>query len=130
MIITFITHWLVNFGVNPRWIRPLLFGAAFVLVVLFLIGAQHCVSERAERAQIKQTTKSSQAIAAAAKDAVNTVAKRSDVENELDAATAIAQRNIGNAQDPNAIRRGVLDALCVRDDRRNDPACKLRRAYP
>lgn len=80
--------------------------------------------------QADQTAASAEAIASAATNAVNTVTGRMTADQEIDAATALALKEIDNAQDIDAVRAAVISAVCLRDSHRHDPACQLRPSDP
>lgn len=105
---------------------------ALILVFGIMSVLNKCEQSRHERelgAQTKQGNASAEAIANAAADAVQTVQGRGTVEQQIDAATAQASKEIGNAENSDEIRAAVLRALCgdgMRGNPRNDPACDVR----
>lgn len=81
-------------------------------------------------AQIVRSSASAVATASAAQEAVNVVAKQSDTEKTIDAATTVATKAIGNAQTPSDIRSAVIRAVCVQHGHSTDPACRVQQANP
>ena len=80
-------------------------------------------------AQAEQTVASGEAINAAASEAVAVVVKRSDTENAIDAATAAAVEDIGNAETSDDVRAAVVAHMCMHNQAsRNDPACAVHRS--
>lgn len=101
------------------------------LLILFVAIATLAISKctggnRKEAAQARQTSASGEAIANAAKDAVETVSGRSEAELAIDAAVAEAKKDIGNAQSSADIRVVVARELCRLPEYRNDASCIVR----
>lgn len=116
----------IAFIARNRWAQIGLL--AFVLVVgAFIVG--RC-SGPDQTAQVRQNNKTAAAVSNAAKDAVNTVVNRSKAEIAIDAATAQAKEEIGNATTPDQLRAAVTRSLCVRPEYAGDPACRVRKANP
>jgi len=102
-------------------------GLLIVFVAIATLAISKCTgSNRKEAAQARQTSASGEAIANAAKDAVETVSGRSEAELAIDAAVAEAKKDIGNAQSSADIRVVVARELCRFKEYRDDPACIVR----
>lgn len=104
---------------------------AFIAVCLALLAGLAWLAwpkDRTAEAQAIQTTKSGEAIANAAAEAVNTVAERGAAEKAVDNTVTAIQEKITHAQSPDAVRNAVLDGLCQQQAYRDDPACKVRRS--
>ena len=111
--------------VGPRLAKPLLW-MLLVLLSILLLSAGHCALRGGQANQAKQTTKSSEALADAAKGAVSDISNQTKAETATDAAVAAVKEEIGNASDPAAIRSAVARDICVRREYHNDPACAVR----
>lgn len=115
-----------------RWFsgsRPAQIGVLLVMTALAAFTVAKCTgSNRKEADQAQQTTRSGEAFANAADDAVETVANRSEADLAIDAATAQAKKEIKDAKDPAAVRAAVVRSLCKRAEYRNDPACRVQQA--
>lgn len=117
--------------VGPRAVRGIIVGVVVFLVWGVLIVVYHTMIRRDDpKHQVNQTTASAEAIANAATNAVETVTGRMTANQEIDAATAIAMREIENAEDSDAVRAAVIAAVCLRQTNRDDPACQLRPSNP
>lgn len=112
--------WLKSIS-TPAWIIA-------GLVVLIILGASlsQCGREEKEQAgyQAQQTQQSSQAIADAAKNAIQTMENREATEQNIAAAVEQAKGGIEDAQSVEAINQVVTAALCKREAYRADPACQ------
>lgn len=117
--------------VGERAAKPVLIGLVVLLIFGVGFGLAKCTGgdDTAQR-QAEQTTASGEAIADAAKDAVETITNRTVTEADIDRATDQAIRNIEHATDPDSVRDAVLDGVCGQPSHRNDPACKVRRSNP
>ncbi|KKW93858.1 hypothetical protein [Sphingobium chungbukense] len=111
--------------VGPRAAKPVLW-ALTAMLVLILLSVGYCSLRGGEREQAQQTTKSSEAIADAAKGAVSDISNQTKAETAIDAAVATVKEEVGYAVDPAAIHSAVARDVCVRREYRNDPACALR----
>lgn len=96
---------------------------ALVALAAMILAIDRCTSRRAVADQAEQTTRSGEAIGAAASDAVEVVTNRSIAERDIEAATAQAREVIGNAVSASEVRTAVTSALCKRKEYANDPAC-------
>lgn len=106
--------------------RPIMLGAGVLLLVglVFLLG--RCSKDDYEddyEAQIEQTDRSSDAVATAAKNALDTLEGRVATEDAVDQATQEALNNIGRAATPGQVRDAVIASLCSKPSHANDPAC-------
>jgi hypothetical protein len=113
--------------VGERAAKPVFFAfiVAFIAVVSFTLAKCTGGDDTAEL-QAEQTTRSGDAIANAAENAVEVVTKSAATDQTIDRSTAVAQKEIDNAQTPLAVRNAVLDGVCKQKSHRNDPACALR----
>lgn len=71
-------------------------------------------------------TERTDAYSNAASVAIGTIENRTVTERDIERATAVAQMEIANATDPDAVRAAVLAGVCGSSAHRNDPACALR----
>lgn len=106
--------------------RPIMLGAGVLLLVglVFLLG--RCSKDDYEddyEAQIEQTDRSSDAVATAAKNALDTLEGRVATEDAVDQATQAALTEIDGAASPSQIETAVRSALCAKPSHQNDPAC-------
>ncbi len=120
------TAWLIPL-VGEKAAKPVFYG----VLILLLVGAgftlAKCIGGNPQAVkQAEQTSKSGDAIADAAKEAVDTLEGQQATEQNIDAAVAAAQREIENADDPDAIRAVVLRSVCGQASHRADPACQMR----
>lgn len=120
MIIT----WLAGI-VGPRLARPVLIVGA-VLLLLSVLGVGKCVYDRGERAQARQTERSSEAIADAAENAVAVITNRTDADRGIDAIVSEAAKDIENAPNAAVAHHAALSAVCQLPEYRKDPACTVR----
>ena len=111
--------------VGPRLAKPLLW-LLITLLAIGLLSVGYCALRGGRADQAKQTTKSSDALAGAAKGAVSDISNQTKAETATDAAVAAVKEEVGNAIDPAAIRSAVARDICVRREYRNDPACAVR----
>lgn len=118
--------WLVG-KVGSKVATGVMIGLAVFMVWGLAILALHA-RHRAEEKQVQQSNASAAAVASAAKNAVETVSGRMTADQEIDAATALALKEIEDAKDADALRAAVIASVCLRDSHRNDPACKLHSA--
>lgn len=118
-----------------RWIKDhiggytrLFIGAlVLVLIVCAILMLSHCGGSDTDIAkQAEQTTKSGEAIQAAASDAIDTIGDRVATEHNIDQAVTDAQRQIDTATDPETVRSIVVASVCKQASHRNDPACVKR----
>ena len=116
--------WLVSI-VGEKAAKPVLCGA-IALLGLAVLSVGYC-SLRADSAdQAEQTSRSGDAMANAAQGAVADIMTQTKAETAIDAATAATKEEIGDAQDPAAIRAAVARNVCLRPEYRSDPACAVR----
>ena len=118
--------WLATI-VGPKAAKPVLIG----VVILLLFGAGFTLAKctggnDGEAEQAEQTSRSSEAMANAAQNAIERIDNRTVTEDAIDAATANALEEINNASNPDDMRNAVLDGVCGQSSHRNDPACKMR----
>lgn len=111
--------------VGTRLAKPLLW-ILVTLLAIMLLSVGYCALRGGQADQAKQTTKSSEALADAAKGAVSDISNQTKAETATDAAVATVKEEVGNAIDPAAIRSAVARDVCVRREYRNDPACAVR----
>ena len=122
----------LNRWINPKYRIYVYIAIGSLAVVLISMTLHRCTNAQHSRdlaAQTKQGNKSAVAINAAASNAVDMVSEDATVKQQIDAATAIAKEDIGNAATSDEIRSAVVRALCadrVRDGERSDPACIVR----
>lgn len=112
MIIRFLTD-------NARWIIGILL-IGLVIAILF------SCSQGDDSAQVEQTTRSSEAVASAAADAVSTLESRTTADKSIDDAVATATQEIHDAKSAEQVHSAVTSALCGKLAYRNDPACRVR----
>lgn len=121
--------WLMN-KVGHRAATGIVIGLLVFIIWGVILAVTYNWRKPDPKHQANQTTASAEAIASAATNAVDTVTSRMTADQEIDAATALALKDIENAQDADAVRAAVISAVCLRDSHRNDPACQLRPADP
>lgn len=108
--------------------RPVLYGFTLILIVITAFGIGRCTGkDRYENdrvaAQADQTETSSDAIAQAANDAIDTLENRTATEDAVDQAVEQAVTEIENAANADEVRAAVLAGACGSAEHRNDPAC-------
>lgn len=122
--------WWIAFKASKAF-KPVL-GIAAVLIVLglvYMLG--RCSGDNDDvEAQAEQTNRSGEAIADAAKMAIDKVEDRVATEKSIDAAVAATTTEIENAQDVDAIRSAVIAGVCKQAAHRNDPACIVQQDRP
>lgn len=101
-------------------------GAVLLLGLVFLVGRCTGDDSDAVEAQAEQTTRSSEAIADAADDAIQMLEDRTATEDAIDQIVSQTVENIDGAQDADAVRAAVLAGVCSQPSHRNDPACSTR----
>lgn len=108
-------------------LRYVVLGGIVLVGILLLVvfGPGACKSRQAVE-QAKQTTRSGEALGNAAASAVGTLENRVVTDKEIDAAVANVQKEIGSAQDLDAVRNAVLSGVCQKPSHRNDPACAVQ----
>ncbi len=111
--------------INQRAARVVAFIAAAVIILIVILSVSKCGNDKAVK-QAEQTTRSSEAIADAASNAVGAVVKRTNAEKDIEAATAKAKEEIGNAASNAEIRAAVTNSVCLLPEYANDPTCKVR----
>jgi len=116
--------WMASM-VGEKATKPM-FWAFAILLALILFSIGYCSLRDGAADQAEQTTRSSDAIANAAQGAVADIMIQTKAETAIDAAAAAAKEEIGNAQDPDAIRAAVARNVCLRPEYRSDPACTVR----
>lgn len=111
--------------------RPVLIGLGVValLAIVFFLGRCSGGDDSAQQ-QAQQTTRSSEALAGAAKDAISTLEGRVVTERAIDAAVAEATQEIHDAKDADAVRDAVLARLCQQASHSHDPACQVFNTAP
>jgi hypothetical protein len=113
--------------VGQRAAKPVFFGFLVVLLIIVGLIIGRCSrTDTTAQQQAKQTTRSSDAIANAAQNAIETIDNRTVTEADVDTATAHAQRDIDNAQTTGDIRNAVLAGVCGQASHSHDPACAMR----
>lgn len=116
---------LIASVVGEKAARPV-FWAAMILIALSVLSVGYCSLRDDAADQAEQTTRSTDAIANAAQGAVADIMNQTRAETAIDAATAATKEEIGNAQDPAAVRAAVARNLCLRPEYRSDPSCAVR----
>ena len=111
--------------VGAKAAKPVMW-CIIVLLAIAVLSVGYCTLKGGERDQARQTTKSSEALADAAKGAVSDISNQTKAETAVDAAVATVKEEVGNAVDPAAIRSAVARDVCLRREYRNDPACAVR----
>lgn len=124
MILTFLTGL-----VGPKFAKPALY-ALIVVTLLSTLAVGKCVLDNRAAKQAEQTTRSSDAIATAAEQAVATITNSSNREASVDEVVAQAAKEIDNAPTSSAARAAALNAVCVLPEYRLDPACAVRKPAP
>ena len=112
--------------VGPKLAMPVLVGLAVLLLIGGTFTLSRCTKDHSAERQAEQTTASSEAIANAAKSAIDTIGAREATENDINYAVAHTQKDITDAPDPDAVRRSVIAGLCQQASHRFDPACSVR----
>lgn len=111
--------------VGEKAAKPVMWGAiALMVLAVFSIG--YCSLRDDAVDQAEQTSRSGDAMANAAQGAVADIMTQTKAETAIDAAVAATKEEIGDAQDPAAIRAAVARDVCVRPEYRSDPACAVR----
>ena len=105
---------------------------AFIVILLLIKG---CTSQREAAEQAKHESRTATAYTEAAKEAVETVAARSNGEAELKEVVAVAAKEIANAEGSNQpitpdVRDAALYGACSLPNYRDEPACRVHRADP
>lgn len=116
---------------GPRVAQWIARAVVVLLLLAILTTAVTCYrgQKSADRArQADQTVKTVTAHNKAAGEAVNTVSDRVAAEQAIDADTIRTQEVIRNAETSDQVHDAVVDIMCrrLRENGRNDPACKLR----
>lgn len=113
---------------NARWVIGIII-AGVLIAGIFALG--RCSGDNNDaKQQAQQTTRSGEAVASAAADAVSTLEGRVADDKAIDAAVTNATQEIQNAQDADAVRATVVASLCKQNAHRNDPACRVQQADP
>lgn len=99
---------------------------ALAVIATVGIGIGYCSLQRTATGQAKQTTRSSEAIADAAEQAVATVINTNEREASVDAVVAQAAKEIDNAPDPATARAAAFRAVCGLPEYSRDPACAVQ----
>jgi len=112
--------------VGEKFAKPFTFAVLVILLIggVFLLG--RCSKDDYEddyKAQIEQTTRSSEATADAAKAAINTLEGRTATEDAIDQIVEETVNKIDQAADADQVRSIVLASVCGTAEHRNDPAC-------
>lgn len=108
--------------INNTYIRIV---AAACLFIAAMVLINRCTSGDGGK-QAAQSAATAEALGNAAQATIQRVGDRVATEEEIDRTTARTMEEIGNAQDPDAIRAAVLDRLCAKASHRTDPACTMR----
>lgn len=111
--------------VGPKLAKPVFYGVLALLAVAIL-SVGYCSLKRGATEQAEQTTKSSEALADAAEQAVAVVVNANDREASVDAVVAQAEKEIDNAPNPAARRAATVRAVCLLAEYREDPACAVQ----
>ncbi len=110
--------------VGPKFAKPALY-AIIAAMVLSALGIGKCVLDNRAAEQAKQTTRSSEAIADAAEQAVGTIINTGNRENSINDVVSQAAKEIDNAPDPSTARAAALGAVCRLPEYTHDPACAV-----
>lgn len=111
--------------VGEKAAKPALW-LGIALLVLAVLSIGYCSLRDGAADQAEQTSRSGDAMANAAQGAVADIMAQTKAETAIDAATAATKEEIGDAQDPAAIRAAVARNVCLRPEYRSDPACAVR----
>lgn len=124
-MLTTIATFLIKRGVPLKLARPLIYIAFAVLVfgAGFLVK---CQFDARKAAQARVDAKAAEAYATSAGEAVNAVAAAAGREADLDKLADKAMKELDNAQDPEAARAAVDNALCQLQLYRDRPECKVQ----
>ena len=124
-MLTTIATFLIKRGVPLNLARPLIYIAFAVLVfgAGFLVK---CQFDARKAAQARVDAKAAEAYATSAGEAVNAVAATAGREADLDKLADKAMKELDNAQDPEAARAAVDNALCQLQLYRDRPECKVQ----
>lgn len=113
--------------VGGRAARPV-FLAIIALLALGLFGLAKCVSDKndadAVQDQAEQTTRSSDAMADAAQNAVAVIVNEAKYDKTVDQVVTEAAREIDAAPTSSDARKAALRAVCGLPEYRGDPACE------
>jgi hypothetical protein len=109
---------------ESRWWYPAI-GLVVALVLLAVILSVGSCGRRSAP-QIAQSAAGAQAANAAGAAAVQTASSVAAAEASSDEATRLTVKEIDNAQNPDDVRRAVLDRLCKQPSHRLDAACRVR----
>jgi hypothetical protein len=118
------TRWLATI-VGPGAAKPV-FWMLLSLFALVILSIGYCTLRGGAADQAVQTTRSSEALGNAAQSAVADIMNQTRAETVIDAAAAATKEEIGNAQDPAAVRAAVARNVCLRPEYRSDPSCTMR----
>jgi hypothetical protein len=111
--------------VGPKLAKPVFYGV-LALLVAAILSVGYCSLKRGAAEQAEQTTKSSEALADSAEQAVAVVINSNEREASVDAVVAQAEKEIDNAPDPVARRAAALRAVCGLPEYSRDPACAVQ----
>ena len=124
-MLTFLATFLIKQGVPLKLARPLIYIA--IAVLLFGgIGLVKCQYDARKHAQARSDAKAAEAYATSAGEAVNAVAAAAGREADLDKLADKAMKELDNAQDPEAARAAVNNALCELQLYRDRHECKVQ----
>lgn len=110
--------------VGPKFALPVLIVAGVLFALVFFAVVQSCTSDDTD--QVEQTTRSSEAIANAAENAVATVINANERDASIDEIVSQAEKEIDNAPNAAVARAATIRAVCLLAEYRNDPACAVR----
>ncbi len=114
---------------GPKSVKPLIIILGVILAVC-AFGVARCIWKGGAAQQAEQTTKSGEALADAAENAVETVTNAHAREASIDTIVEEAAKEIDNAPSPEAARAATLRAVCVLEEYRLDPACTVQQPNP
>lgn len=106
---------------NARYI------ALFLLVGVFIAAVVQCTRGDDNSAQVQQTTRSTDAVASAAADAVSTLEERTSDEKSIDEAVSEVTQGIHDARTVQQIHDAVTAALCGKPAYADDADCQRLR---
>ena len=109
--------------VGPKLAKPVLY-ALIALLAVAVLSVGYCSLNNRAAQQAKQTTRSSEAIADAAEQAVGVVINSNARDTSVDAVVTQAAKDIDNAPDDATRRAAALAAVCSLPEYSRDSRCK------
>lgn len=120
---------MIETFVASRFFRPTIAAGLVIFIGVLILITAKCgrIDHTAER-QAEQTTRSGEAITAAATDAIQIIGDRAASDRTVDDAVTTAMKGIDDAKSVDDIRRAVVSSLCQQAAHSGDPACRVRQA--